>query len=196
MRIIAGEHRGRPLKAPKGMDTRPTTDRVRESMMSALNSACGGFDGLVVLDAFAGSGALGLESMSRGASMACLCEKDGAALRVIEQNVSTLGYSRDQVRVMKTDVFKGALPRLRKPFDLVLLDPPYAITAEAIFEFLAKLDAGGALGASVVICYEHGAASNGATDESASESGFALASRKTYGDTVVDIFKRDEGALS
>ncbi len=70
MRIIAGEWRGRPLAAPKGTDTRPTTDRVRESLMSALASERGGFEGAVVLDAFAGSGALGLEALSRGASCA------------------------------------------------------------------------------------------------------------------------------
>ena len=67
MRIVAGEFKGRRLQAPKGQNTRPTTDRVRESLMSALASARGGFDGAVVLDAFAGSGALGLEALSRGA---------------------------------------------------------------------------------------------------------------------------------
>ena len=70
MRIIAGEFRGRRLEAPKGQGTRPTTDRVRESLMSALNSARGGFEDAVVLDAFAGSGGLGMESLSRGAAAA------------------------------------------------------------------------------------------------------------------------------
>ena len=91
MRIIAGEHRGRVLKAPKGDGTRPTTDRVRESLMSMLASARGGFEGAVVLDAFAGSGALALEALSRGADRACLVERDGAAAKVVEANARLLG---------------------------------------------------------------------------------------------------------
>ena len=79
MRIIAGEYRGRVLRAPQGRDTRPTTDRVRESVMSSVFSATGGFDGLCVLDAFAGSGAMGLEALSRGAAFALL--NDGACFR-------------------------------------------------------------------------------------------------------------------
>ena len=91
MRIIAGEYRGRRLQAPKGDATRPTTDRVRESLMSALSSARGGFEGAVVLDAFAGSGALGLEALSRGAASAHFFEKDGVALRALCANVEALG---------------------------------------------------------------------------------------------------------
>ena len=80
VRIIAGEFKGRVLRAPKGSNTRPTTDRVREALFSALSSARGGFEGAVVLDAFAGSGALSLEALSRGAACAHLFERDRAAL--------------------------------------------------------------------------------------------------------------------
>ena len=114
MRIIAGKYRGRRLDAPKGQGTRPTTDRVRESLMSALHSARGGFAGAVVLDAFAGSGALALEALSRGADRAVLCERDREAAGVIERNLRTLGLSPDRARLMRADVVKRP-PRLGTP---------------------------------------------------------------------------------
>ena len=89
MRIIAGEYRGRRLEAPKGQGTRPTTDRVRESLMSAIHSARGGFEDARVLDAFAGSGALACEALSRGAASAVLCERDRDAAATIERNLRT-----------------------------------------------------------------------------------------------------------
>ena len=190
MRIIAGEHRGRPLKAPKGMGTRPTTDRVRESLMSALSSQLGGLDDVVVLDAFAGSGALALEAMSRGGSFACLCERDGAALKVIEENVATLRYGRDQVRVQKVDVFKGVIPRGRMPYDLVFLDPPYAIDAAEVFALIARLDAAGYFAEDLVISYEHDSAANDQVAELAERGNLSIASRRAYGDTVIDIITR------
>ena len=190
MRIIAGEHRGRPLKAPKGSLTRPTTDRVRESLMSALGSERGGFEAAVVLDAFAGSGGLGLEALSRGAAFACFCEKDAGALKVIEENVRTLRYDRDRARVQRADVLKGNVPHARAPYDLVLLDPPYAVAAAEVFGLLARLEAAGALDAQVVISYEHAAGASAAADECLAESPFELASRRGFGDTVIDILIR------
>ena len=106
MRIIAGEFRGRTLKAPKGEGTRPTTDRVREAMMSTVHSARGGFDDAVVLDAFAGSGALGLEALSRGARSVQFCERGGEALRALNANVRLLGLDARRARVRKGDVLK------------------------------------------------------------------------------------------
>ena len=107
MRIIAGEFRGRTIKAPKGEGTRPTTDRVRESLMSSVNSARGGFEGAVVLDAFAGSGALGLEALSRGAANARFCERDGAAFKVVCANVEAVSYTH--LDVYKRQVLDGDL---------------------------------------------------------------------------------------
>ena len=104
MRIIAGEFRGRKLDAPRGDGTRPTTDRVRESLMSALVSLRDGLDGAVVLDAFAGSGALSLEALSRGADTAVLCERDRDAAAVIERNISALRLGRDRARLVRGDV--------------------------------------------------------------------------------------------
>ena len=101
MRIIAGEYRGRVIKAPKGDGTRPTTDRVRESLMSALASARGGLEGAVVLDAFAGSGALGFETLSRCAASACFFERDGAAASVVSGNMRTLGLEPRRARLVR-----------------------------------------------------------------------------------------------
>ena len=190
MRIIAGEHRGRLLKAPKGMGTRPTTDRVRESLMSALASARGGFDDAIVLDAFAGSGGLGLEALSRGASFACFCEKDGGAYKVVEENVRALRYERDRVRMQRGDVLKGAVPHGPAPYDLVLLDPPYAIAASDVFSLLSRLDEARALDDEVVISYEHGADANAVVDACIEASPFELASRRGFGDTVIDILTK------
>ena len=106
MRIIAGEFRGRKLAAPRGDGTRPTTARVRESLMSALVSLRDGLDGAVVLDAFAGSGALSLEALSRGADTAVLCERDRDAAAVIERNIAALRLGRDRARRVRGDVLE------------------------------------------------------------------------------------------
>lgn len=190
MRIIAGEHRGRPLKAPKGSGTRPTTDRVRESLMSALSSARGGFDDAYVLDAFAGSGALSLEALSRGAAYACLCEKDASAAKVIEENVKTLRYGRDEARVCRMDVLKNLPPRAKYPYDLVFLDPPYAISADEVFSFISSLDEAGCLDGDLVISYEHASAANDSVDDLVTQAGLTVDSRRSYGDTVIDIIVR------
>lgn len=192
MRIIAGEHKGRRLVAPKGRGTRPTTDRVRESLMSMLVSARGGLEGAVVLDAFAGSGALALEVMSRGGARACLCERDRAALKAIEENVRALGYGRDQVRICRADVLKAGAPRLREPYGLVLLDPPYALEPREVLGLVGRLAASGALEAGAVVSYEHGAASSAAVEETATSSGLSLVTRRVWGDTVIDLLERAE----
>ena len=90
MRIIAGEFRGRSLKSLKGDETRPTTDRVREALMSSLVSARGTLEGARVLDAFAGSGALGLETLSRGAAHVLFSEQGREAARIVESNITSL----------------------------------------------------------------------------------------------------------
>ncbi|HIW77113.1 MULTISPECIES: 16S rRNA (guanine(966)-N(2))-methyltransferase RsmD [Gordonibacter] len=189
MRIIAGEFRGRTIKAPKGEGTRPTTDRVRESLMSSVNSARGGFEGAVVLDAFAGSGALGLEALSRGAANARFCERDGAAFKVVCANVEALGLGSTRARVVRADVVKEPPRGVRPPFDLVFLDPPYALSAQEALGVPAALAAHGALAEDALVVYEHASASNADADAAAAACGLALASRKKYGDTVVDILR-------
>ena len=123
MRIIAGEWRGRKLVAPAGLQTRPTADRTRETLFSMLVSRLGSFDALRVADLYAGSGALALEALSRGAGQAVLVENERAALTAIAANVAALGAgARITVRAMSA----ARLPR-ETPFDLVLADPPYGI---------------------------------------------------------------------
>lgn len=121
MRVIAGSLRGRPLQAPAGLDTRPTGDRVREALFSMLASRLGSFEGLRVADLYAGSGALGLEAVSRGAAQATFVESNRAAIAAIKANCAALGVV-DKVQVLASSAL--ALPR-SEPFDLVLADPPY-----------------------------------------------------------------------
>lgn len=122
MRIIAGEWRGRKLAAPKGDATRPTADRARETLFAMLTSRLGSFEGLRVADLFAGSGALGLEALSRGAEHCLFVEQDRAAVEVIRANIAMLGAGL-RARVEPGSVMGlSAAPR---PLDLILADPPY-----------------------------------------------------------------------
>ncbi|MCF2513593.1 16S rRNA (guanine(966)-N(2))-methyltransferase RsmD [Sphingomonas sp. G124] len=121
MRIISGEWRGRKLVAPAGQQTRPTADRTRETLFSMLTSRLGSFDRLRVADLYAGSGALGLEALSRGADLATFVENDRAALKAIEANAAALGAgNRISIRATSAAALSAA-----EPFDLILADPPY-----------------------------------------------------------------------
>lgn len=122
MRIIAGEWRGRPIAAPAGDVTRPTADRTRETLFSMLVSRLGTFEGLRCADLFAGSGALGLEALSRGAAHVTFVENDMAAVKIIQANLAKLGAT-DRAEVRLTSALK--LPP-SAPFDLILADPPYS----------------------------------------------------------------------
>ncbi|MEO6581530.1 MAG: 16S rRNA (guanine(966)-N(2))-methyltransferase RsmD [Sphingomicrobium sp.] len=122
MRIIAGQWRGRTLLAPPGTATRPTADRVRETLFAMLASRLGSFEDLRVADLFAGSGALGLEALSRGASFACFVDNDARAAAAITANAERLG-ALDRIQVRGGSAL--ALPP-EQPFDLVFADPPYA----------------------------------------------------------------------
>src|ERR1051326_6938779 len=113
MRIIAGEWRGRVIEAPPGQATRPTADRVRETLFSMLVSRIGSFDGLRVADLFAGSGALGLEALSRGAASAAFVDSDPQAMAAIRRNAEKLGAA-ERIRLVPNSAI--ALPR-SQPFD-------------------------------------------------------------------------------
>jgi 16S rRNA (guanine966-N2)-methyltransferase len=123
MRIIAGSHKGHTIYAPKGMETRPTGDRVREAAFNLI----GPVDGASVLDLFAGSGAMGLEALSRGAERAVFVESDREAHRAIERNLDKLRLTGAEV--VQEDALRF-LARERRAFDLVLVDPPYDAFAE------------------------------------------------------------------
>jgi 16S rRNA (guanine966-N2)-methyltransferase len=122
MRIIAGQWRGRTIEAPPGVATRPTADRVRETLFSMLTSRLGSFGELRVADLFAGSGALGLEALSRGAASAMFVELDPKAAAAIKRNAERLGAG-DRIHILGCSAL--SMPK-SDPFDLVLADPPYA----------------------------------------------------------------------
>ena len=122
MRIIAGEWRGRPIQAPSGQGTRPTSDRTRETLFSMLVSRIGSFEGLRVADLYAGSGALGLEALSRGAAHVTFVENDPRALAAIRSNIAALkAADRTEVRPSSAATLSPT-----QPFDMVFADPPYA----------------------------------------------------------------------
>ena len=137
LRLIAGEWRRRQLRTPAGDTTRPSADRTRETLFSMLASRLGSFEGLRVADMFAGSGALGLEALSRGAAHCLFIEQDAAAIRAIRTNITTLNAeSRSEVRAGSV----LALGPARKPLDLLLLDPPYGTGAGSVaLDRLARL---------------------------------------------------------
>ena len=135
MRIVAGKWRGRPLVAPKGDATRPTADRVREALFSMLTSRIGDFEGLAVADLFAGSGALGLEALSRGAASCVFVEQDKPALDALRANLVRLDAKAD-VRAQSVLALGPAVA----PLDLILMDPPYDSGAGAVaLDRLARL---------------------------------------------------------
>lgn len=121
MRIIAGVWRGRPIAAPAGSATRPTADRVRETLFSMLTSRLGNFEDLRVADLFAGSGALGFEALSRGAASATFVEQDRQAADSIRRNAEKLGAG-ERAKILTTSALR--LPPAA-PFDLIFADPPY-----------------------------------------------------------------------
>ncbi|KQN70993.1 16S rRNA (guanine(966)-N(2))-methyltransferase RsmD [Sphingomonas sp. Leaf67] len=128
MRVISGLWRGRPIVAPKGDATRPTADRTREALFSMLASRVGSFDELAVADLFAGSGALGIEALSRGAATCLFVEQDRAALDALRANLTKLDAAGGDVRATSV-LALGPAPR---PLDIVMMDPPYGSGAGAV----------------------------------------------------------------
>lgn len=131
MRIIAGEHRGRRLVTPKGDRTRPTADRAREGLFSSLQSLVG-LEGARVLDLYAGSGAIGLEALSRGAAHATLVDDDPQALRALTANAAALHVPATVIG-SSVEAFLAGLP---SAYDLVVLDPPYETPVEPVLDLL------------------------------------------------------------
>ena len=152
MRIVAGDWRGRKLVAPKGDLTRPTADRTRETLFSMLASRLGSFEGLRVADLFAGSGALGLEALSRGAASCLFVEQESEAVKAIRANIDTLD-ARTRSTVQQASVM--TLGPAKAAHDLILLDPPYGTGAgEVALDRMVRL---GWIDASTWIALETGA---------------------------------------
>jgi 16S rRNA (guanine966-N2)-methyltransferase len=135
-RIIAGRYGGRRIQTPKGDGTRPTSDRVREAMFSSIESELGGFHDLRVLDLYAGSGALGLEALSRGAAFAQFVEAHAQAAAVIKRNLTDLGASGSVARVKAERFVENPAP---DPFGLVFIDPPYAVPGAQVTGLVAAI---------------------------------------------------------
>ncbi|WP_433545484.1 16S rRNA (guanine(966)-N(2))-methyltransferase RsmD [Streptomyces sp. CA-294286] len=141
-RVIAGTAGGRRLTVPPGNGTRPTSDRAREGLFSTWEALLGTLEGLRIADLYAGSGAVGLEALSRGGAHALLVEADQKAVRTIRDNVRTLGLPGAEVRAGKAEqVVTTAAPAT--PYDIVFLDPPYAVTDDDLREILLTLRAQG-----------------------------------------------------
>ena len=184
MRVVAGEYRGRRLKALTGDNTRPTTDKVKESIFNMIGPY---FDGGWVLDLYSGSGGLAIEAVSRGAEKAVCIEKNGAALKIIHENVEVT-KERDKFIVKKMDADKALahLSDLGQPFDIVLLDPPYA-QQKIVEQLQTMLEANLLSKHSVVVCE---------TDKEVSlpETIGALYKSKAsvYGITQITIYRKEE----
>lgn len=162
-RIIAGSARGRRLRTPPGDTTRPTADRVREALFSSLEAELGGWDGIRFLDLYAGSGAVGLEALSRGAAAATLVEQDRRALGVLRANVATLGLPGAQVlagpveRVVAHPPAPGAGGSgAPGGFDVVFADPPYPLASGEVDAVVAALVAHGWLATEALVVVERG----------------------------------------
>lgn len=178
MRIIAGTWRGRPLVAPKGTETRPTADRTREALFSMLVSRLGSFEGLRVLDLFAGSGALGLEALSRGAGHCTFVEQDGAALDALRANIAKLGATPSSDVRAQSVMTLGPAPA---PYDLLLLDPPYRTGAGVVaLERCARL---GWLAPGAIATVET------QKGEAVSVEGFEIEAERVYGKAMVTVLR-------
>ncbi|MER7935546.1 16S rRNA (guanine(966)-N(2))-methyltransferase RsmD [Streptomyces sp. NPDC093272] len=153
-RVIAGAAGGRRLTVPPGTGTRPTSDRAREGLFSTWQSLLGGpLDGDRVLDLYAGSGAVGLEALSRGAGHTLLVEADPRAARVVRENVQNLGLPGAEVRAGRAEQIVRS-PAPAQPYDLVFLDPPYAVSDDDLREILLTLASGGWLAPEALVTVE------------------------------------------
>lgn len=179
MRIIAGSCKGRPIQAPKGMDTRPTLDRVKESLFGIIQFE---IYGRRVLDLFAGSGNLGLEALSRGASFAAFNDANREANKVIKANIEKLGFGGcSAIYCMDYAAAVAASVADKKGFDIVFLDPPYK--AGLMENALAALLKHSALRPNALVVAEHDAklAPNPV-------DGFLLKDRRIYRDTAISFY--------
>ena len=184
MRVVAGEFKGRKIHAPTGHDTRPTSDRVREALFSALVARLGtDLSGASVLDAFAGSGALGIEALSRGARRATFVERDRRALTALRRTVEELEVC-SRVRIVGSDVFRALRSGIldADAYSLLFLDPPYRINKAEVTALVCELGARGLLVQDAIVVWEHGRGEPIELPEACE-----LDATKRYGSTEVDI---------
>jgi len=178
MRIISGKYKGRRLQSIPGTSIRPTSDRVKEALFNILGATC---RQAAVLDLFAGTGALGLEAVSRGAKQAVFIDKSRRALEIIRKNIA-LCRAAGQTRILQWDIAKNlaCLAGQDVSYDLVFMDPPYG--TKLAEKALAHLDKQAVLGCRAQIVIEHARDNPPATAPP-----FELASRRTYGRTALSF---------
>lgn len=180
VRVISGTARGRRLRVPPGDAVRPTSDRVKEAVFSALD-ARGLLDGAAVLDLWAGTGALAIEALSRGADRALLVERDPVVARLAAENLAVCGFAEvGRVEARDVVVATAAPPPPAAPFDLVVADPPYDVGAAVIDEVLAALRAPGWLADDATIVVERRA-----SREPFRPGGWRVSWERSFGDTLV-----------
>lgn len=178
-RIIGGAAGGRRLATPRGAQTRPTSDRVREALFSAIEAWCGSLQGLRFLDLYAGSGAVGLEAWSRGAGVVTLVEQDRRTAALIAANARELGFAK--ANVVATAVALTLTRPPAAPYDVVFLDPPYSLTDEAVAGDLHALTTNGWLVPDALIVVERSSRSpEPAWPEDVSET-----RSRAYGETTL-----------
>jgi 16S rRNA (guanine966-N2)-methyltransferase len=177
VRVVAGRLGGRPLVAPRGRATRPTPERVREALFAIL----GPLDGQRVLDLFAGSGALGIEALSRGAAQLTLVDSSAAAAAAIARNLSSLGIEAESRR-QSVASFLGQAAQAGRQYDLVFLDPPYGEATRL----------GPVLGAALAPVLASGARVVAESDRRAPLNlDLTLLDERRYGDTLIRIYSDD-----
>jgi 16S rRNA (guanine966-N2)-methyltransferase len=184
MRVIAGLFKSRTIRAPRGDEVRPTSDRVRESLFSIL---AGEIDGSSVLDLFAGAGTLGIEAVSRGAKFVTFVEMSSKVVGILKANLESLGIE-DRTAVFAGDVFEALeeLSRRRSRFGVVFIDPPYYKgTAQRAVEALAR---SGLVGEGGTVVVEHESRRLPLEEY----NGLKLSRRVKFGETAVSIYRRHE----
>jgi 16S rRNA (guanine966-N2)-methyltransferase len=184
-RIVAGQAGGRRLAVPQGGGTRPTGDRAREALFSSLESQLGGLAGLGFIDLYAGSGAVGLEALSRGARPVLLVESDRRAAVVAEANVRAVGLPGASVLVRPAERIG---PNPGTPYDVLFADPPYSLPSSELGEVLTGLASGGWLAEDALIVVERGRREDWAWPD-----GFSALRDRRYGEARLWYGHRDPG---
>ena len=185
MRVVAGERKGMPLKAIDGNTTRPTTDKVKESIFNMIGPF---FNGGLAVDLFAGSGGLGIEALSRGADKAIFIEKDNRAYGILQENIKKCRYE-DYVETYRNDSMRAVKALVKRDLiiDLLFLDPPYH--KSEYYDLAKVLVEGGKLSEKAIIMCEH----SKEVDLPEAYGEYKLVRQETYGSTIISIYKMEVG---
>lgn len=182
MRVVAGERKGMPLKAIAGTTTRPTTDKVKESIFNMIGPF---FDGGIALDLFAGSGGLGIEALSRGCEKGIFVEKDSKAFQILQENIKKCRYE-EQTELYRTDAIRAVKGLLKRDIqiDYLFVDPPYRKVE--YYQLVNSLVDGGKLTDQAIIVCEHATE----IDLPKSYGDYTLKKEETYGSSIISIYMK------